>query len=215
MSTATIEKATKKARKVKKPKTNVPKSTEATTAVAKAPKGTKPAKKASEDQEKRLSSLDAAAKVLKEARMHPLGKNPGDFWPIPTETRSLGAMTGQSGAVKVPGGAGWVGHVAGGQARIIREQDPRWLSPNGKNPGDAWEIHTRPFPGAHFAVYPEALCEIPIKAGCPPDGIVLDPFTGSWTTAVVAKRLGRQFVAFELNAEYVKLASKRVARVVP
>jgi len=41
-------------------------------------------------------------------------------------------------------------------------------SPIGKNPGDFWDITTQPFPKAHFAVYPEELCEKPIKSSCPP-----------------------------------------------
>lgn len=63
---------------------------------------------------------------------------------------------------------------------------------------------------AHFAVYPEKLCEKPILAGCPRNGIVLDPFMGSGTTAVVARRLGRQFIGFELNPLYVALANARL-----
>jgi len=142
--------------------------------------------------------------------LHRLGRNPGDYWTIPSETRTLGALIGVRGAVKVPGGAGWLGHVEGGQARIIREQDRRWLSPNGKNPGDCWDVPTKGFKGAHFAVYPEKLCEMPIKAGCPPNGLILDPFIGAGTTAVVAKRLGRRFIGFELNPDYVAMARKRI-----
>lgn len=141
---------------------------------------------------------------------HPKGKNPSDNWVIPSETRTLGAITGERGAVKVPSGAGWIGHPAGGMVRIVLEKDPRWLSPKGKNPGDCWEIATRPFPEAHFAVYPEKLCEMPIKAGCPKDGVVLDPFAGVGTTCVVAERLGMQFIGFELKSEYTKLARKRI-----
>lgn len=74
----------------------------------------------------------------------------------------------------------------------------RW-HPGGGNPGDVWSInpedrHKRSIaPGAvaHFAAYPEALCERPILAACPPGGIVLDPFMGSGTTALVARRLGQ------------------------
>ncbi|QNN23340.1 site-specific DNA-methyltransferase [Planctomycetales bacterium ZRK34] len=156
---------------------------------------------------------------------HPQGKNPGDHWLIPQETRTLGALIGQAGVVKVPGGAGWAGHPAGGMARIVRENDRRWLSPQGKNPGDAWSISTRPqkehpsgaglLPGGggHFAVYPEQLCERPILAGCPTGGIVLDPFCGTGTTLVVAKRLGRQYIGFDLNPEYVKMARQRLRTV--
>ena len=67
--------------------------------------------------------------------------------------------------------------------------------------------------GAHFAVYPEQLCEQPIKAGCPKDGLVLDPFMGSGTTAVVAKKLGRNFIGFELNANDVKIARQRLKAI--
>ncbi len=146
--------------------------------------------------------------------LHRSGKNPGDYWIVPAETRPLGAIVGRSGAVKVPGGSGWVGHPPGGEARIIRERDPRWLSPAGKNPGDCWEVPTKPFRKGHFAVYPEKLCERPIKAGCPPGGIVLDPFIGSGTTAVVAKKLGRDFIGFELNPEYVKMATHRLKSLI-
>ena len=50
---------------------------------------------------------------------------------------------------------------------ILRERDSRWLPKAGKNPGDFWSIATKPFPKAHFAVYPEALCDQPIRAACP------------------------------------------------
>lgn len=84
---------------------------------------------------------------------------------------------------------------------------------NGKNPGDFWSINTRPFKGAHFAVYPEALCERPIKAGSPRGGVVLDPFAGSGTTCVVAKRLGRHFLGVEINPAYCEIARKRLEAV--
>ncbi|MBA7602503.1 hypothetical protein ES703_09596 [subsurface metagenome] len=95
----------------------------------------------------------------------PAGKNPGDVIETPAETRTLGAILGVKGAVKVPGGKGWVGHPPGGEHKI--KHDPRWCPPEGKNPGDFFEITTQPFPEAHFAVFPEKLCEKPIKAGCP------------------------------------------------
>jgi DNA modification methylase len=81
---------------------------------------------------------------------------------------------------------------------------------NGKNPGDVWEINTVPFKGAHFAVFPPDLVEPMIKAGCPPDGIVLDPFSGSGTTCRVARKLGRYFIGIDLNPEYVNMAEGRV-----
>jgi site-specific DNA-methyltransferase (cytosine-N4-specific) len=141
-----------------------------------------------------------------EGAFHELGKNPGDFWSLSPETRSLGAITGVRGAVKVPGGAGWQGHVRGGGARIVSTRDSRWLSPNGKNPGDMWEITTTHFKGAHFAVFPEQLCVRPILATCPPGGIVVDPFAGSGTVSVVARRLGRKYLLIDVNPDYCALA---------
>lgn len=206
--------------------------------------------------------------------------------------------------------------------------DGAGLHPNGKNPGDIIEISVKPFPEAHFAVYPPELCEMPIKASCPPKvcgecgrpydrvtdevqlwerdieevdrqqsvvalerfresdltvehlravravgfgdgdhgdapqgsrdrvsdrqgrladeakdvlggyfrefvtspereatgweqacecatdesepGIVLDPFAGAGTTALVAKQLGRQFIGIELNEDYVALSQQRI-----
>ena len=65
----------------------------------------------------------------------------------------------------------------------------------------------------HFASFPQALCEIPIKFGCPKDGIVCDPFCGSGTALVVAKKLGRNFIGIELNKKYIEIAEKRLAAV--
>jgi len=85
--------------------------------------------------------------------------------------------------------------------------------PLGKNPGDFWNITTQPFKGAHFAVYPEAVCMRPIKSSCPPNGIVLDPMCGSGTTLAVAKKLGRQYIGIELNPKYIEIAQKRLAEI--
>lgn len=236
------------------------------------------------------------------------GKNPGDVI-------DGGAILGESGVVEVPGGQGWTRSWPGGGARIMREGDPRWLPPTGKNPGDVirenavrhkalasnpghefthdrkyeqgkdgtdfWEITTQPHPFAHFAVYPDALVERPIKASCPlkiclrcgkarerlskvnhivdrknlkaiepksegrgekfghglaqhetvgwtdcpcptivdneglhkkqyRPGIVLDPFIGSGTTSVVAKKLGRSSIGIELSSEYIPIIKSRL-----
>lgn len=162
-----------------------------------------------------------------------------------------------------------------------------WNNPLGRNKRTVWRITTRPFPEAHFAVYPEELCVTPIKAGCPEfickkcgkprkkiykgrsenafnirdcdakkgrfkekwgstqrissryeeyegdkqyagtgkklegysdcgcnagfkTGIVFDPFMGSGTTAVVAKKLGRRFLGTEANPEYKEIAKRRL-----
>jgi len=75
----------------------------------------------------------------------------------------------------------------------------------GKNPGDVWRIPTQPFPGAHFAVFPVALPQRCILAGCKPGGTVLDPFNGSGTTGLAAQRTGRKYIGIDINREYLDL----------
>lgn len=76
----------------------------------------------------------------------------------------------------------------------------------GKNPGDVWSISTRPFPEAHFAVMTPDLAERAVLAGCKPGGVVLDPFSGSGTTGMVALKHGRQYVGIDLSQEYLDLS---------
>lgn len=80
----------------------------------------------------------------------------------------------------------------------------------GRNARTVWTVATQPFKGAHFATFPPALIEPCILAGCPLGGLVLDPFLGAGTTALVANRLGRNCVGIELNPAYVEMASRRV-----
>lgn len=89
----------------------------------------------------------------------------------------------------------------------------RWdqaFHPRGRNKRTVWSIPLSKFRGAHFAVFPEALVEICLRAGCPPGGVVLDPFLGSGTTAVVARRLGHDFVGIDCVPEYCRLAATRL-----
>jgi DNA modification methylase len=80
------------------------------------------------------------------------------------------------------------------------------------NKRSVWTVNTKPYSGAHFAVFPTELIEPCILAGAPLGGIVLDPFMGSGTTAQVAQDLGRQYLGCELNPEYGKLQKKRTAQ---
>jgi hypothetical protein len=82
-----------------------------------------------------------------------------------------------------------------------------------KNKRSVWTVTTKPYSGAHFAVFPTELIEPCILAGAPVGGIVLDPFMGSGTTAQVAQDLGRQYIGCELNPEYGKLQKKRTAQI--
>ena len=84
-----------------------------------------------------------------------------------------------------------------------------------RNKRDVWTINTKPFKGAHFAVMPEALVEPCVLAGSAEGDTVLDPFMGSGTVAVVANRLGRNFVGTELNPEYAEIARERISKADP
>lgn len=81
-------------------------------------------------------------------------------------------------------------------------------NPNGRNMRAVWSINTVPSKISHFAMFPEKLIERPILAGCPENGIVLDPFIGSGTTARVAKKNNRNYIGIELNPEYAEIARK-------
>ena len=82
-----------------------------------------------------------------------------------------------------------------------------------RNKRDVWQINSVPYQGAHFAAYPPKLVETCLLAGCPQDGIVLDPFLGSGTTAAVAKQMGRHYIGIELNPDYCELAKQRIGGV--
>jgi len=84
-----------------------------------------------------------------------------------------------------------------------------------RNRRSVWEVATRPFSEAHFAVMPVTLAEICVKAGAPEGGRVLDPFGGAGTTALAADRLGRDAVIVELNEEYADIAERRLREDAP
>jgi len=93
---------------------------------------------------------------------HPLGRNPGDVVNLSPETRSKGKLLKERrrelNEMRAKGKIHWEVHPS---------KDPRWFGNKGKNPTDFWTLTTRGFPGAHFAVYPEALCIRPILSSCP------------------------------------------------
>ena len=95
--------------------------------------------------------------------------------------------------------------------------DGRWdqaFHPRGRNKRTVWSIPLSKFREAHFAVFPEKLIETCIQASCPPGGVVLDPFLGSGTTALVARRLGRHFIGIDCVAEYCDMARRRLESAV-
>lgn len=81
-----------------------------------------------------------------------------------------------------------------------------------RNKRSVWTVGTEPFPEAHFATFPSALIEPCVLAGCPPGGLVLDPFGGAGTTGVVADRLQRNAVLIELNPDYAEMSRRRILK---
>lgn len=91
--------------------------------------------------------------------------------------------------------------------------DARWdqaFHPKGRNKRTVWSIPLSKCREAHFAVFPQVLVETCIRATCPAGGTVLDPFSGSGTTAVVARRMARKFVAIDCSKEYCNLTKRSV-----
>lgn len=104
-----------------------------------------------------------------------------------------------------------------GQGYGTHRPDREDVAYNGtkRNRRSVWTVATRPYKGAHFAVFPPALIEPCILAGSRPGDIVLDPFMGSGTTAAVALQHGRQYLGCELNPDYRQLQDERIASVQP
>lgn len=86
-----------------------------------------------------------------------------------------------------------------------RRQGREWRA-EGRNPGDVWTIPTQPFAEAHYAVMAPDLAKRCVLAGCKPGGVVLDPFSGSGTTGMVAVQTGRKYVGIELSADNLDLS---------
>jgi DNA modification methylase len=114
--------------------------------------------------------------------------------------------------------ASWIGSRSKAELTPRNDGD-RWNEANGRgfvpnqsgrNARSVWTIATQPYAEAHFATFPEELPRRCIAAGCPEDGIVLDPFMGSGTVALVARRLGRRSIGIELNPEYAELCARRL-----
>ena len=78
------------------------------------------------------------------------------------------------------------------------------------NKRSVWTVNTKPYKGAHFAVYPEELIEPCVLASTKVGDVILDPFFGSGTTGQVAQNLGRKWIGCELNKDYEDLQNERV-----
>lgn len=80
----------------------------------------------------------------------------------------------------------------------------------GRNARSVWTISSRPYKGAHFATFPEALAQRCILAGSAPGDTILDPFGGSGTVAQVATGNARNAIYIDLNPDYLDLAQHRI-----
>ena len=102
-----------------------------------------------------------------------------------------------------------------GRAKELRDKGFYFLKydPKGTKPSDVWEILPEDKIGmtAHYAPYPEALCIVPLLATCPPDGVALDMFSGTGTTNLVAKKLGRKSIGVDISAAYINAARLRTS----
>jgi DNA modification methylase len=134
-------------------------------------------------------------------------------------------------AIRVPHSTATVARLASGPVKIARRTPGETREPSvygaasgtnltatgerhnsghsaGKNPGNVWTVPTVPFSSAHFAVYPPELIRPCILAGSRAGDVVLDPFSGSGTTGMVATQEGRKYVGIDLNRDYLNLSLK-------
>ena len=95
-----------------------------------------------------------------------------------------------------------VNRANGGEDKIYEKRNKR----------SVWSVSTRGYKGSHFAVFPIELITPCILAGCPENGIVIDPFFGSGTTGVAALMNGRNYIGIDLNPEYCELSRERIAK---
>ena len=84
------------------------------------------------------------------------------------------------------------------------------LIKKGANKRTVWRISVKPYKGAHFATFPPELVEPCIKAGSAVGDLILDPFSGSGTTCMVADRLDRNYVGIDISEEYCDIARLRI-----
>jgi DNA modification methylase len=127
-----------------------------------------------------------------------------------SKERTKYKMTAFGGDLKNNKGAFGKGAKNGGALKTIK------LNPLGKNPGDVsdfWAITTKRGNAGHYATFNTELIEKPILAGCPENGVVLDPFCGSGTTGVKALELNRRFIGIDGKKEYCDIARKNFAQI--
>lgn len=103
----------------------------------------------------------------------------------------------------------------GGSSNLHNGRWDQAFHPKGRNCRTVWEIPLSKFRDVHFAVFPPELVRRCILAGSAPGDLVLDPFMGSGTTAVIARELRRRSVGIDANAAYCTMAATRVEAQYP
>lgn len=101
------------------------------------------------------------------------------------------------------------------QSRLHSGNEYKGTPTGTRNRRSVWTIATQPTPEAHFATFPLELPEMCLRAGCPVDGVVLDPFNGAGTTGLAALKNGRRYIGIELNPEYVEITHQRFQKHMP
>jgi DNA modification methylase len=119
-------------------------------------------------------------------------------------------MRGGRGHFGIRGGTPEAGKN-GGSNNLHNGRWDQAFHPLGRNKRTVWSIPLSKFREAHFAVFPESLVETCILAGCPDKGLVLDPFVGSGTVPVVARRLNREYRGIDCATEYCQMAGRRLS----
>ena len=119
--------------------------------------------------------------------------------PAPSsETRLAQDVETQAGSLRANGGG-----KTNGPMKAVGQ-------PDGANLRSVWWIAPAQSTEAHYAVMPERLAEICIRCGSREGDMVLDPFSGSGTTGIVALRYGRRYLGIELNPGYVEMSRRRI-----
>ena len=98
----------------------------------------------------------------------------------------------------------------GGTGIHTEKMGTRFVNPSGRNKRSVWTVCTKPYKGAHFAVYPTELIRPCVLAGSRPGDVVLDPFNGSGTTGFVSMEERRKYIGIDINTEYLAIAEARI-----
>lgn len=90
---------------------------------------------------------------------------------------------------------------------------PHYWSDEYSTMSSVWYLNPETNRNGHPCPFPESLITPLIRASCPPGGVVFDPFMGSGTVAVVARKNGRRFIGCDLSAKYTAIAMRRVSLI--